>query len=178
MMTEKLTTIARPYAQAAFEYALDNNDVVHWERMLSQAASITQNKTMQDLLVAPEITTSQLVDIYVGILETQLDQQKKNFISLLGEYKRLSALPEIANLFSTYRAQYEKTITVQVSSAIPLDEANQQKFIDALTRRLKRKVSLECKVDSSLIGGALVRAGDLVIDGSVRGKLNRMLEFI
>ncbi|MHB1948543.1 MAG: F0F1 ATP synthase subunit delta [Gammaproteobacteria bacterium] len=176
MMTEKLTTIARPYALAAFEYALDKHDLAGWEAMLHTAAIIAQDTDMAPLLTSPEVTQKQLVELFCGILGAKLDAEKKNFISLLGEYNRLDALPEILALFSNYRAQYEKSITVEVFSATKLENAEQQKFIDALTRRLKRKVTLQCAVDDSLIGGALIRAGNMVIDGSVRGKLNRLLE--
>lgn len=178
MNTEKLTSIARPYALAAFEYALDKHDLAEWQTMLQNAARISENKDMVWLLNDPEVSQTQITEIYEDILKNSLDDERKNFIHLLAEYGRLEALPEMAALFAKYRADYEKTITAEVVSAIPLSSAHQQKFIDALTRRLKRKVSLRCKVDESLIGGALIRAGDLVIDGSVRGKLNRLLESI
>lgn len=178
MITEKLTTIARPYALAAFEYALDKNDLAGWEAMLQTAAVIAQDAAMAPLLQSPEVTQEQLVEIFCEILAKKLDADKMNFMQLLGEYERLDALPEIAELFANYRAQYEKTITVQVISATALNKADEQKFVDALTRRLKRKVSLQCEVDESLLGGAMIRAGDMVIDGSIRGKLNRLLESI
>lgn len=178
MITEKLTTIARPYAQAAFSFALDNNEIAAWENCLNNAARITQNPLVQRLLKKPENSKKQIEEVYFGILESNLDQEKKNFIRLLIEYDRLAALPEIATLFTQYRSRYEKRISVKIASAIPLDSAHQQKFIDALTRRLKRKVALNCEVDPALIGGAVIQAGDLVIDGSVRGKLDRMLDYI
>jgi F-type H+-transporting ATPase subunit delta len=178
MMTEKLTTIARPYALAAFEYALDKNNLASWESMLRMASQIVQDKTMVTLLSNPDITQQQLVEVFSEILADKMDNEKRNFLDLLAEYGRLDALPEMAELFAKYRAEHEKTITVQVSSAIPLSATHQQKIIDALTKRLKRKVSLQCEVDESLIGGALIRAGDLVIDGSIRGKLDRLIESI
>lgn len=178
MMTEKLTTIARPYAFAAFENALDRADLLPWETMLATAALIAEDKTMMQLFNNPQVTHKELVELFCDILEPQLDKEKKNFICLLAEYDRLSMLPEIARLFAEYRADYEKTMTVQVTSAIPLDEKYKQKFVTALTKRLQRKVTLQCEVDPSLIGGATVHASDMVIDGSIRGKLNRMIEFI
>ena len=90
--------------------------------------------------------------------------------------KRLPVLPDIAALFASYRAEREKTVEVELISAFPLDETYKDKFTNSLTRRLQRTVSLQCDVDATLLGGAIVRAGDLVIDGSVRGKLNRLLE--
>ncbi|HVX00837.1 MAG TPA: F0F1 ATP synthase subunit delta [Candidatus Babeliaceae bacterium] len=176
MMTEKLTTIARPYALAAFEYALESHDLKSWENLLYSAALITRDKTMSQLLSSPEVTQGELCEIYCDILSKLLDAQKKNYIQLIAEYERFEALPEIANLFAKYQADYEKTMTVKVISAIPLDKSHEQKYIDALTRRLKRKITLDCEVDKSLLGGAIIRAGDIVIDGSVRGKLNRLFE--
>lgn len=178
MMTEKLTTIARPYALAAFEYALENHDLLSWEALLKTGALITLDKQMVHLLNSPSITQEELTDVFCDVLSKKLtlDSEKQNFIRLLAEYERLAALPEMAELFVKFRAHYEKTLTVQITSAIELDNSYQQKFVDALTRRLKRKIALECDVDESLLGGAVVRAGDMVIDGSVRGKLNRLLE--
>lgn len=178
MMTEKLTTLARPYALAAFEYALDNHDLAAWEMVLVDAANIVHDKNMLQLLDNPQISQPQLADIFCDVLAKKLDSGKKNFIKLLSEKGRLIALPEILALFNRYREDYEKTITVEITSAVKLDKTFQQKFIDALTRRLKRKVTLHCNVDESLLGGAIIRAGDRVIDGSIRGKLNRMIESI
>lgn len=178
MITEKLTTIARPYAIAAFEYALANHDLASWEMMLQTAAAIAQDKKVSGLFDNPQITQKQLADLFCDVLKKMLDAEKKNFIQLLAEYHRLVALPEIAELFVKQREHYEKKITVELTSAIVLDPSRQQKFIDALTRRFKRKVTLECKVDPYLLGGAIIRAGDNVIDGSIRGKLNRLIESI
>ena len=175
-MTENLSTIARPYALAAFEYALDKDNLLGWNSMLQTAKQVVQDKAMAPLLNSPQIQQTELAEVIFSILGDTLDTEQKNFIQLLAEYERLTTLPEIAKLFAENLAQHQKTITVEVISAIELDSSYQQKFIDALTRRLKRKVSLDCKVDSSLLGGAMIRAGDMVIDGSVRGKLNRLLE--
>ena len=175
-MTDKLTTIARPYAIAAFEYALDKNDLSGWGSLLEIAANIVHDDAMSQLLQNPDVRQEELIDIFYDVLGKNLTPEKKNFLHLLAEYRRLEALPDIAELFKTYQAQYEKTITVELISATALDKSSQQKIIDALTNRLKRKVSLQCKIDETLLGGAMVRAGDMVIDGSVRGKLNRLLE--
>ncbi len=176
MITGELTTIARPYAQAAFECAVEKNDLASWEAMLRSAAEMVQQKTVASLLNSPEMTSKQLADLFCDVLDKVLDKEKGNFIRILAENKRLPVLPDIAVLFASYRAEKEKTIQVEVLSAFPLDELYKDKFISSLTRRLQRKVSLQCDVDATLIGGAIVRAGDLVIDGSVRGKLNRLLE--
>lgn len=176
MITGELTTIARPYAQAAFEYAVSKNELAAWEGMLHSAAKIVQQKEVINLLNNPKMTNQQMAELFCDVLEKMLDVEKKNFIRILAENKRLLVLPDIAALFTNYRAEKEKTVEVEIVSAFPLDETYKDKFINSLTRRLQRAVSLQCDVDATLLGGAIVRAGDLVIDGSVRGKLNRLLE--
>ena len=176
MITGELTTIARPYAQAAFEFAVSKNELAAWENMLQSAANMIQQKLVVDLLNNPKMTNSQMAELFCDVLGKMLDTEKRNFIRILAENKRLPVLPDIAALFASYRAEREKTVEVELISAFPLDETYKDKFTNSLTRRLQRTVSLQCDVDATLLGGAIVRAGDLVIDGSVRGKLNRLLE--
>lgn len=176
MITGELTTIARPYARAAFEVALANNALPEWEGMLHSAATMAEQGQIKLLLSSPEMSSRQIADLFVDVLTKVLDAERTHFIRLLAENKRLAVLPAIATLFAIYRAEYEKTMTVDVVSAIKLDDLYQEKLIKKLTQRLKRRVSLHCEVDPLLLGGAVIRAGDMVIDGSVRGKLNRLLE--
>lgn len=178
-MTGNTITIARPYAIAAFEYAKEHNAIPAWEIMLDTAAIMTDDANLQQLLTTPNVTSKQISEVYCDILAKMLNPEMKNFIHLLAEYHRLAVLPEIAKLFKSYRQAAEKTVTVQVTSSTSLDADYKQKLAQALTKRLQRKVALECNVDPNLIGGAVITAGDTVIDGSVRGKLNRLLvEFI
>lgn len=178
MTTEKLTTIARPYALAAFEYAQEKSELPAWESMLKMAAIIAQDTEMTLLLQRPGVSSKQLAELFCDLLSKEMSNERRNFIFLLSEYDRLTALPEIAELFIHYRAEHEKTMTVQVTSAVKLNEAYQEKLVQALTKRLKRKISLQCLIDETLLGGVVVRAGDWVLDGSIRGKLNRMSEFV
>lgn len=178
MITGELITIARPYASAAFELALANKTLAEWEAMLQSGAFLAQQELVSLLLARPTVTAAQASDVFCDILEKVLDPEKKNFIRLLAENKRLAVLPAIAALFAEYRAEHERTVTVQVTSAIALDDATKQQLTKALTERLKRHVTLQCDTDNSLLGGAVLRAGDMVIDGSIRGKLNRLLESI
>lgn len=179
MMTSgKLTTIARPYVAAAFECALAKNALPAWETLLKAAATITEDSAAHVILATPGITSKQLADFYCDILMPYLDAERTNFIRLLAENNRLTVLPDIYALFKEARAAQEQTIVVQVQSAVPLEEAYKQKLVKALTKRLQRQVELQCEIDPSLLGGVLVRAGDTVIDGSIRGKLNRLNEFI
>jgi F-type H+-transporting ATPase subunit delta len=176
MITGELTTIARPYANAAFEYALKGQALAAWEVMLRSGATMAEQDNVLFLLSSPQISSSQLADLFSDVLAKVLDPEQANFLRLLAENKRLSLLPEIASLFVSYRAEHEKTMNVQVVSAIELSDNYKEKIIEKLNVRLKRRVSLHCEVDPSLLGGAVIRAGDMVIDGSVRGKLNRLFE--
>ncbi|MEO8400885.1 MAG: F0F1 ATP synthase subunit delta [Gammaproteobacteria bacterium] len=178
MITGKMTTIARPYAVAAFEFASAKNTLPAWEAMLDAAAILAEDPAVQRLLTNPRVTVKQLAKFYSDVLAKSLDSDRANFIHLLAEYNRLPALPEIAALFKQYQAAKEKTLTVQVTSAVNLDEKYKHKLAAALTKRFKRQVSLECNIDADLLGGAIIAAGDTVIDGSIRGKLSRMIEFI
>lgn len=176
--TGKMTTIARPYVAAAFEYALARKDILVWEKLLQAAAELTQQDSISQLLASPDVTRKQLGDLFCEILASHLDAGKTNFLQLLAENNRLAALPDIYELFKAKRAAHEKTLSVQIISATTLDAAYQKKITTALTKRLNRKVKLQCEIDPELLGGAIIRAGDLVIDGSIRGKLNRLNNFI
>lgn len=172
-----MTIIARPYATAAFEYALEKQEIPAWQTFLETASQITNDKRVKRLLTDPAISKKQLAELYIGILQSDLNPERQNFIDLLAENNRLDILPEIVTLFRSYRTQHEKAIDVRVLSAVPLDDNYKQRLDTALSKRLQRKVTMEYAVDANLLGGILVRAGDMVIDGSIRGKLNRLLDF-
>jgi F-type H+-transporting ATPase subunit delta len=176
MIFGNMTTLARPYAVAAFEVALEAHALDSWKGLLNSAAQIVQDPEVVSLLDNPHATMRQLLTLFCDVLAPFLDDEKKNFLSLLAENKRLPLLPDIAALFTTYCAEHEKSIDVEVVSAVTLDALYQQKLVQSLTKRLQRNVSLQCSVDPSILGGAWIRANDTVIDGSVRGKLNRLLE--
>lgn len=178
MKLSKMTTIARPYAMAAFEFALDKGVIPAWEAMLNAASLMTDDPALLSLLTSPRVTSHQLAALYCDVLSKNVDAEMKNFIQLLADYHRLSALPAIADLFKSYRAEQEKKLNVQITSAMKLSDLYQQKLTESLTQRLHRQVSLSCEMDPTLLGGVVITAGDIVIDGSVRGKLDRMAKFI
>jgi F-type H+-transporting ATPase subunit delta len=171
-------TIARPYAAAAYEFAAAEKDLPAWQKMLESAALVACDQNVVGLMQSPELSSEELAGFFCDILKSEMDTAKKNFIKLLAENRRLNVLPQIAFMFKETRAEAEKEIVVDVLSSAPLDKAYQEKLVKALTKRLERKVKLSCEVDSSLLGGVVIRAGDLVIDGSVRGKLARLNNFI
>lgn len=169
-------TLARPYALAAFECALENKAIADWEGMLTAAADVARNKSVAQLLMDPLLTSKQLIALFSEVLTSVLDQEKKNFIALLAEKKRLPLLPEILELFKSFRAEREKIINVKLTTAIAIDKAMENKMAAALVKRLQQQILLECEVDPALVGGAIISAGDIVIDGSVQGQLKRLLE--
>ncbi|MBD1553165.1 F0F1 ATP synthase subunit delta [Pseudomonas typographi] len=172
----ELTTLARPYAKAAFEHAQAHQQLANWSAMLGLAAAVSQDGTMQRLLKAPRLTSAEKAAAFIEVCGEKFDAQAQNFIHVAAEHERLPLLPEIAALFDLYKAEQEKTVDVDVTSAFALDQEQQDKLAKVLSARLSREVRLHTAQDSALIGGVVIRAGDLVIDGSVRGKLAQLAE--
>jgi len=172
-MAEK-ATIARPYARAAFEYAQTHGAFKQWSEALAVAAATVTDPSVAKLLNHPRVTATQLVELIAQVAGSSLDEATQNFIATLAHNRRLGLLPHIAKMYEVLRAEVERVADVEVISATPLDAAQQQRLATALQTRLKRSVRLHCSVDSSLMGGAIVRCGDLVIDGSVKERLTRL----
>jgi len=167
-------TIARPYAQAIFALAQEQGDLKGWSEMLQYAAAIAADPQMVAVINSPRFDSNQLADLFIEVCGAQLNDAGKNMIRVLADNDRLTALPEVAELFEAERAAVEGTIVAEVTSATALNKAQEKEIADALAKRLGREVTLECKVDESLVGGAIIRAGDVVIDGSVVGKLEKL----
>ncbi|MBL3556205.1 MULTISPECIES: F0F1 ATP synthase subunit delta [Marinobacter] len=170
----ELTTLARPYAKAVFDAAQDHNAVDLWDQALAFAAQVAADHEVKIILANPGLSEQRKAELFADCFEEQLPEPLRNFLLILAENKRLALLPAISELFSLHRADLERTVKIKVSTAFEMTPEQQQKMIDALSRKLERKVELESSVDQSLIGGVVVRTGDLVIDASVRGKLARM----
>ena len=167
-------TIARPYAKAAFMSARDTKTLAAWSEALRFGAAFLAHSKVPDLLTNPKFTDDQLVTLFAGLGGKEIDAHWQNFVRLLAHNKRLEVLPEIAGQYEMLRTQYENELDVEVTSAVPLNEAHQAKLTAALTRRFKRNVRMTTAVDPGLLGGAVIRAGDLVIDGSMSGRLHRL----
>lgn len=170
------SSIARPYALAAFECARDKQQLPAWKHFLETASSIASQPAIIKLITNPELPSAKLFDLFHELLATQLDTERKNLLLLLSQNKRLNVLPEIAEEFNTYYAALEKLSRVRVITAVEAQENFRQQLAQALTKRIQREVTLQCEVDPALIGGAVIHIGDRVIDGSIRGKLSRLLE--
>lgn len=172
----ELITLARPYARAAFETAQAENALAQWSELLAFAARVVADSGMRQLLASPKASDDQKADLLIELYEDGLSESGRNFIKVLSEHQRLALLPHIHTLFETARADLERTVDIQVSAPYELTEEQQQTLVQALSKKLERKVSLTTTVDKSLIGGVVVRTGDMVIDASVRGKLTKMAE--
>lgn len=170
----ELTTAARPYARAAFDLASQQGALDKWSDMLGFCAAVAHDSAMQTALDNPSLNKQQSAQLFNEVCGENIDQQGQNFIRLLSENDRLELLPEIAALYQHYRAQSEGTVDAELISALEVSEDQVSKIADSLAKRLGKKVSLSTRIDSSLIGGAIIKAGDMVIDGSVRGRLEKL----
>ncbi|GAA3896647.1 F0F1 ATP synthase subunit delta [Halomonas cibimaris] len=175
------STVARPYAKAAFDYARDNDALKAWSDALALLGQVTSDREAGTLLSSPRLTGEQKVAFLAGLLQDRklakgAGKAFERFLATLAAQHRLGALGPIAAQFEQLCADYEQRIDVNVTSAFKLDDKQQSVLLNALKKRLNREISITTQVDKSLIGGAILRAGDTVIDGSVRGRLNRLSE--
>jgi F-type H+-transporting ATPase subunit delta len=169
----ELTTIARPYAKAAFDFAVEGQVVGNWNDMLLFAAEVAKNEDMKVFLSGAH-SPSAASDVFIKVCGEQLNEQGQNLIKVMAENGRLQTLPAVAELFSELKAQYDNEIEVSVTSATELFDAQRNSLVSALEKRLARKVKLNCNIDKDVVGGLYITAGDTVIDATVRGKLARL----
>ena len=142
--------------------------------MLDKAAAVLSDDRVAALVGNPHVQRAELVGFVLELCGAAGDEKARNFVQLLADNGRLLLLPQIAAQYAALRADVENTVDVTVNSALPLTAEQGAKLSDALTRRLRRTVRLNTTVDPSLIGGAVVRAGDFVVDGSLRGRIERL----
>ena len=172
----ELTTCARPYAKAAFEYARQVSALSEWAQMLSLCASVSQDAKVLQVLNNPGLSGAQQAELFLSLCEGQLDSHVENFIRTLSDNRRLSLLAEIEWLFAELKAEEEKAQDIDITSAFPLTDAQQNQLAEKMRARLGCSVRLNTQVDSNLIGGVIVKAGDLVIDGSLRARLTKLAD--
>lgn len=168
-----MATIARPYAKAAFDLAVEKNALDQWSEMLIFAAEVARNATIADFIDGMH-SAEKLTEIFLSVCGEQLNEFGQNLIKVMAENGRLKALPDVCNQFMALRHEHEKQIDVDVMSAVALDETQLDAISRKLENRLERKVKLNCSVDETLIAGVIIRAGDLVIDNSVSGRIRRL----
>lgn len=172
-MTE-ISNIARPYAQAIFELAQADGDYGHWSNSLAVMAMVAADSKMRALLSNPRVTRNDTGAVLADVCGDRIDDQGRNLVRLLAKNHRLHVLPVIAEQYERLRAEAERTVRAELESALPVTAEAQQRIADALKTRLGREVELVCKINEELIGGAVIRAGDLVIDGSARARLEKL----
>lgn len=171
-------TMARPYAKAVFELARDEKALPLWSEMLAIAADIAVDPAVVDVIKDPRCDKAQLTQLFLGVGQHVFSPVMQQFIQVLVTFKRLNILPEIYLLYEELRAKAEQRVNVEITSAQPLEMLFQNQFIEALKKRLHCDVTLECVTDKTILGGAIIRANDMVIDGSIRGRLAKLGESI
>ena len=172
----ELTTLARPYARAAFEHALAGSALAPWAEALATAAAVVSDERAAQLLGSPSYTAAQKADTLIDVCGDSLPEPVRNFLRVLAENRRLALLPQVHALFMALKAQQERAVDLRLTSAFEIDAEQGARIAEALGRKLQREVRLSTEVDASLIGGVIIRTDDLVIDGSVRGRLSKLSE--
>ncbi|MGV3344630.1 F0F1 ATP synthase subunit delta [Enterobacteriaceae bacterium LUAb1] len=170
-------TVARPYAKAAFDFAVEHQRLDHWQQMLVFAAEVARNAQMVALFsgsLAPETLSKS----FLTVCGEQLDEAGQNLIKVMAENGRLIVLPDVLVQFIQLRDAYDATADVDIISASALSDEQLNKISLAMEKRLSRKVKLNCKIDKSVMAGVIIRAGDMVIDGSIRGRLERLTDVL
>lgn len=169
-----LTTCARPYAKAAYEVASEDGTLQSWSDMLRTGAAVSKDNRIRLMLSSPVLTSHEQADRFIQVCDDNLNNKGQSFIRVLAANKRIALLPQIADLFDRFRAERECTADVAVISAFAPNQEQLDRLAEKLHNRLGRKVKLHVHVDDSLIGGMIIRAGDMVIDGSVRTRLAKL----
>jgi F-type H+-transporting ATPase subunit delta len=172
-MTERVT-LARPYAEAVFRLALERKALKPWSEMLRLVTGVIADPQVAALAENPQMPRARFVEFVLDVCGKRLDEDGANFVRLLSENRRLSLLPEIAALYEARRSAAEGRIEAEVISAYEVSENQLKAIASALKQRLGRDIDLTTRIDRALIGGIVVRAGDLVIDGSVQGTLRAL----
>ena len=167
-------TLARPYARAAFEHARVAGELAQWQDALEQLAAVTRDHKVSVMLKSPNQTAQQRAENLAALIGDSLPASVVNLLMIMADNGRLSLLPEVAALFEQFKQAVESTVTVVVTSAYPLSDDETRVLSETMTSKLDRSVTLTSETDPSLLGGAIIRADDLVIDGSVRGRLDKL----
>ncbi len=174
-------TAARPYAKAFFELAREEGRLDDWQNSLDLAAAVAADDDMRGFLDSPDALPREIGEVFLSVLEAAGhgdDRDFGNAVRLLAENSRLAALPAIAAQFTRLKQEAEGSIEVRVVSAQELSAAQQDQIAESMAKRLGKEVSLSAEVDASLIAGAIITAGDLVIDGSASGRIEKLVHAV
>lgn len=170
----ELSTLARPYAEAVFRMAQGENDLAGWSTRLQSLALIVADAQVARLIVDPAVSSERIAGLIIEVAGTDLGERGGNFVKVLAENDRLSLLPEIVSQFETLKANAEATLEAIITSAQQLTQPQIDDLVAGLKAKFNRAVNVQVAVDPELIGGAVITIGDQVIDGSVKGRLQRM----
>lgn len=173
MAVERIT-VARPYAEAIFQLAVENNAVDQWSQMLSLFSTMLSAPALMELIDNPNFDSQMLLALLISIADDRITQEGINLLKLLMENKRLTVAPEIAALYEERKNEQEGTLDVTIVSAYAINKTQENRLADALRARLGKSIHVTVEKDATLIGGLKIRAGDLVIDGSIRNKVARL----
>jgi F-type H+-transporting ATPase subunit delta len=172
----ELTTVSRPYANAVFSLAKREKQLPHWSRMLTVLAAASADPKVRRVLDTPEMAGPQKAQKLIEICSDELDDRARRFVRVLSENQRLDLFQAVSQQYELLKSQEEKTLEVEVISAYPVTDTEIANLKRALEKKYARDVVLASRVDAALIGGAIIRAGDTVIDGSIKGKLDKLAE--
>ena len=170
----ELSTLARPYAEAVFRMAQGENDLAGWSARVQSLALIVSDAQVARLIADPAVSAERVADLIIEVAGADLGERGGNFVKVLAENDRLVLLPEISTQFETLKATAEGTLEATITSAQELTQAQIDDLVAGLKTRFNRAVNVQLAVDAELIGGAVIAIGDQVIDGSVKGRLQRM----
>lgn len=168
------TTSARPYARAVYALATETSSIDSWGEALALLAAVAADANMQELLDKPQLGKEQKGELMLKVLSDKLNPQQQNLVRLMAENGRLRALPEVAHQFEIYRAESEGKVDAEVISAFALTSEQEQAITETLKSKLGRDVSITTSTDESLIGGVVIKAGDIIIDGSMKSQLESL----
>ena len=172
----EIATLARPYANAVFDLARSAGRMKEWSPMLALLARAVETDQVRDLVAAPSLAPAVKAHQLIDVVREDIDDRCRRFVNVLADNHRLELLPEIAAQFEALKAEAEKTLDVEITAAVELTDQQVDSYAQALRQRFDQDVNVSVDVDPGLVGGAIVRAGDTVIDGSVRGRLTRLVE--
>ena len=172
----ELSTLARPYAKAAFQYAAEQQKVDQWAEMLNLAAVVSEQDKVSRLINSPAESSDQLAATMTDLCSGKMVDHGANLFGVLAQNKRMALLPQISQQFQKLQAEREHIVDVDITSAFELSSEELQRLSEKLRQKLDCDVNINTSIDRDLIGGVIIRAGDMVIDGSVRGKLGKLAE--
>lgn len=172
----ELVTLARPYASAVFGLAKRERKLPEWSRMLEYLASAASNEAMARYLAAPSVAAEAKAYRLADVCGDVMTDGGRSFVNVLASNRRLNLIPDIRDQFEALRAQEEKMLGVEVISAYELNDAERSRIVESLKKRYQKEIELTAKVDPTLLGGAIIRAGDVVVDGTVRGRLEKLVD--